>query len=347
MTALEPLRCGVVGVGMIGREHARILAALPEAEVVACCDVDPAAREAIPEDASFTTELDELLAAPGLEAVFVCVPQHLHREVVLAALEHDVAVFCEKPMAHTVEDADAMIAAAEARRRTLVIGHTLRFDPGYVDAAEAVARGDVGEPVSLSGRGCAPDWEGRIISGRTTVPQEMMIHDIDVVQWLAGPVTRVFAEACTRRIVGPGPDSAVATLRFASGAVGSLDHNWIAPSEAGLRSDHQLAVYGTEGALFFDSREKPLLIYGRQGLERPNAAYYGYPRGVPYGAVPTEDRHFVRHVRDAAPWPITLAEARSALACAKAIEQSIETGLPVDLPAPDQPSTPQEGRRPA
>ena len=289
---------------------------------MACCDVDPDARGATPEGVPFTADLDELLATPGLEAVHVCVPQHLHADVVVAALDRGVAVFCEKPMAHALADADRMIAAAERTGGTLVIGHTLRFDPGYVAVAEAVAAGTIGEPVSLSARWCAPDYEGRIISGRTTVPQEMMIHDLDVMQWLAGPIVRVHAEAYLPQVVGPGPDSAVATVRFAGGAIGSLDHNWIAPSGSGMRSDHQLAVYGTDGALFVNNQDSPLRIYGEGTLRRPDPGYYTYPLGIPYGSVPTEDRHFVRHVRHGEPWPITLAEARSALACAMAVERS-------------------------
>ena len=133
-----------------------------------------------------------------------------------------LAVFCEKPMAHSVEDADAMAACAGEHGALLAIGHTLRFDPGYIGVSERVAADEIGAIVHMAARWVAPQYEGRIISGRTTVPQEMMIHDIDIMRWLAGPVTRVYAEASPLPVTGPGPDAAVATLTFASGAVAML-----------------------------------------------------------------------------------------------------------------------------
>jgi predicted dehydrogenase len=327
----SPIACAVVGVGMIGREHAKILATLPEFDLVACCDTDESARAGVPGGVAFHADLDDLLDTEGLEAVFVCVPQHLHRAVTEPALRRGLAVFCEKPMAHSLEDADAMIRAAADSGAPLAIGHTLRFDPGYISVHDSVAADEIGTIAHMAARWVAPQFEGRIISGRTTVPQEMMIHDIDIMRWLAGPVMRVYAEASPLQVVGPGPDAAVATLTFTSGAVAVLDHSWIGPDEAGLRGDHQLSVFGTHGALFVDSRSTPVSVYGRHGHKMPNLTYYSHPVGVPYGALPTEDRCFARCVRTGEEWPVTLADARAALECAVAIEQSIATGLPVKI----------------
>jgi predicted dehydrogenase len=328
---MEPLRCAIVGVGMIGRQHARILAALPEAELVVCCDVDAERAADVPEGVRFTTSVEETLEWVGLEAVVVCVPQHLHRAIVEPALAAGLAVLCEKPIAHSLADADAMIRAADAEPGPLVIGHTLRFEADYVAASAAVAAGEVGDVVSLAARWHAPDYEGRVISGRATVPQEMMIHDLDVVEWLAGPIERVYAEASPIEVVGPGPDAVVATLRLCSGAVAAFDHGWIAPAEKGLGSEHRLAVFGTSGALFVESRDTPLTIYGARGFARVNTRYYPSAGPVPAGALATEDRHFVRTVREGTAWPISLVEGRRALASAIAIERSLASGGPVDV----------------
>jgi predicted dehydrogenase len=315
---------------MIGSEHARILNALPETSLVACCDIDPAARANSPGGVFFTTEVEEALAIEQLEAVFVCVPQHLHRVIVEQALQRRLAVFCEKPIASRLEDADAMIRLAAEHESLLVIGHTLRFDPGYIAVHTAVQAGEIGDLVEVAARWVAPSHEGRTISGRTTVPQEMMIHDIDVLRWLAGPIERVYAEASPLQVVGTGPDVAVATLRFRSGAVGVLDHSWIGPDH--LPSDHQLSVFGTAGALFCNSQQTPVTIHSRVGLVRPNTTYYSHPNGVPYGALPSEDRFFARCVREREDWPISLNDARAALECALAIESSAGTGQAVSLP---------------
>jgi predicted dehydrogenase len=328
---MNPVRCAVVGVGMIGTEHAAILAASAEAELVACCDTDPARQEAVPPGVAFETDLEATLASPGLEAVFVCTPQHLHRPVVERALAAGLAVFCEKPIAASLADADAMIRAASASAGPLVIGHTLRFSPEYIAVHDAVSNGEIGTIVHMAARWNAPDFEGRIISGRTTIPQEMMIHDIDVMRWLAGDVDRVYAEASTHPVVGPGPDAMVATLRFRSGAIAVLDHNWIMASGSGLESDHRLAVFGSAGSAFVENRDTPAVVYGSGGARQLHTTYRSQPNGIPFGALPTEDRYFLRSVRDGRPWPISLAAARAALACAVALDESASRGQPVPV----------------
>jgi predicted dehydrogenase len=326
-----PVRCAVIGVGMVGSVHAAILQACAEAELVACCDTDPARSGAAPGGASFSTDLGTTLETPGLEAVFVCTPQHLHRPIVEQALARGLTVFCEKPMASTLEDADAMIRAAEAAPGALVIGHTLRFSPDYLAVQEAVSNGEVGTVVHMAARWNAPDFEGRVISGRTTVPQEMMIHDIDIMRWLAGDVERVYAEPYLPPVTGPGPDAMVATLRFRSGAVGVLDHNWIMPAASGLESDHRLAVFGSAGSAFVENRDTPAVVFGAGVPSLKRTTYHSDPAGIPYGAMPTEDRYFLSSVRDGRPWPIGLADARAAVACALALDESAKVGKPVTI----------------
>ena len=328
---MNPVRCAVIGVGMVGSDHAHILASCAEADLAACCDTDPSRQESVPDGVEFLTGLDATLATPGLEAVFVCTPQHLHRQIVEPALTRGLAVFCEKPMASTLEDADAMIRAAEASSGVLVIGHTLRFSPDYLAIHEAVSGGEIGTVVHMAARWNAPDFEGRIISGRTTVPQEMMIHDIDIMRWLAGDVERVYAEPYTSPVTGPGPDAMIATLRFRSGAIGVLDHNWIMPAASGLESDHRLAVFGSGGSAFAEFRDAPAVVFGAGSPNLKRTTYYARPTGIPYGAMPTEDRYFLTSVRDGRPWPISLADARAAVACALALDESARTGEPVTV----------------
>jgi predicted dehydrogenase len=328
---MEPVRCAVIGIGMIGREHASLLAGCTEAELVACCDPDAVAREATPLGVTVYADLAPTLDVEGLEAVFVCTPQALHRPVVVEALSRGLAVFCEKPIASTMQDADAMISAARATGRLLAIGHTLRFHPDYIALHDMVSGGAIGRVVHMAARWNAPDFEGRIISGRTTVPQEMMIHDIDVMRWLAGDVERVYAEGLAMPVVGPGPDAVVGTLRFRSGAIGVLDHNWIMASATGFESDHRLAVFGTDGSAFIDAREPPVVVYTKERPRLVRTSYYSSPRSVPNGALAAEDRYFLRMVRYGGDWPITLSDARAALACALALDDSVQSGAPVAI----------------
>lgn len=328
---MKPVKVALFGIGMIGREHARILEANPGAQLVTVCDTDPEAVQHVPKGVEFTTDLDAALDTPSLEAVWVCTPQEFHLPVVEAALDRGLAVLCEKPIAASIEDADAMIAAAARNPGPLAIAHTLRFDPNYIAVHEAVAAGELGEIVHIAARWNAPDYEGRIISGRTTVPAEMAIHDLDIMRWLAGDIERIYAEAAGMEVVGPGPDAAVGTVRFVSGAVGALDHNWIMPADTGVKSDHRLAVFGSRGSAYVELRETPAVIFTENDTRYLNTAYYSYPNGIPFGALPTEDAYFLAMVRDGRPWPLSLEDAKAALVAATAMERSIATGRPVNI----------------
>lgn len=334
---MRTLRCVVVGNGMIGKVHARILAANSGVELVAVCDTDPGASQ-VPTGVRFTTSLDDALAEPDLDAVWVCTPQHLHRVVVEAALERGLAVFCEKPMAASLEDADRMIELAKAAAGPLVIGHTLRFDPDYVAVKDAVASGSIGQVAHLAARWNAPDYEGRVISGRTTVPLEMMIHDLDVMRWIVGDIEAVFGMACEFGVTGPGPDAAVASIKFRSGAVGALDHNWIMPASTGAKSDHRLALFGSKGTAYVESRETPVAIFAEDNVSYLKHSYLSYPNGIPFGALPAEDEYFLAMLRDGRPWPLSLEDARAALVAALAIDRSIREGRQVRIDEFDEES---------
>lgn len=321
-----PLRCAVIGHGMIGAEHARVLHGLPSAELAVVCDVRAAVASAVPRGARFTTELLSALDEPGLEAVWVCTPQHLHRPVAEAALARGLAVFCEKPLAASLADADAIIAAAQGA--TLAVGHMLRFDLDYLAVKERVGRGELGTPVQLAARRNCPDYEGRVLSGRTSVPLELAVHDLDIFAWMAGPIEAVYAEPSPIRVVGPGPDAVVGTVRFASGAVGTLEHNWVLPAATGYAFDQRFALFGTEGTAYVEGTTAQIFA----AAPALSTAKHGPAvHGLPFGLLAAEDQAFAALVRDGHPWPLTLSDARRALVAVLAMERSMTEGRRVRL----------------
>jgi predicted dehydrogenase len=328
---MEPVRVALIGVGMIGASHALVLDASPIADLAVACDPDPAAAGRLPPRTRLVTEVGDALATPGLEAVFICTPQATHRAIAAQALAAGLAVFCEKPIAHDLADADAMIATAHAADGLLAIGHTLRFDPDYLAIHDAVADGEIGTVVSIAARRNVPDFEGRIIAGRTTLPIEVLVHDLDVLRWLAGDIARVYGEASRQGVLGAGlVDAVVATVRMASGAIATLESNWIMPSETGMQSDFRLTVTGSHGSASAEYARSPVTIFGARP-RFPLGGWLADVHGAHVGVLRTEDEHFLQCVRTGARWPVSLADARSALAAALALDESIATGQPVDL----------------
>lgn len=333
---MEPVRCAIVGVGMMGAEHAAILARSPAAELVVACDTDPAVAGTLPPGVPLVADLDSALAVPGLEAVVIATPQAHHRTAVSAALARGLAVLCEKPVAHTLADADAIVALGSRTGAYLVVGHMYRFDPRYAAIAAAVHAGELGPAVQLTARGNVPDYEGRVLAGRTTLANENGVHVFDLFQWLAGPIVRVYGEASATGVLGPGLiDSIAVTVRFRSGAVGTYATSWTMPSALGYASDHVFSFQGATGLAWIDARQPETGIVGPGVTRFPGTLAYRDPGGVPYGLYRTELEAFLAGVRDPArrAWPVSLAEARSALAVALAADRSMREGRPMEVEA--------------
>ena len=208
----------------------------------------------------------------------------------------------------------------------------MRFEPDYVALAGSVQEGEIGDPVSLSARRNVPAFEGRLLAHRTTLPVEVGVHDIDLLRWLAGDIVRVQAMPASTASLGEGAvDAVVATLRFASGAVGLVEFNWVMSRRSGLAGDYRLAVFGTRGAGYVEMRDPVTRVYSleeNRWLRTHGAFDVG---GTVAGSVSIEDRHFLGWVRGIREWPVSLEDARAALEAALALDESARTGQPVDV----------------
>jgi predicted dehydrogenase len=208
----ERVRVAVVGVGDFGRNHARVYAGLEEAELVGVFDTDRAKAEAVATEFG-TVALDSLEAvAARAQAASVAVPTVEHARVGVALVERGLDVLVEKPMARTLAEADQLIEAAGRGGRILQVGHVERFNPAVVAAAGIVERPLFFEVHRLG-----------VFSARSLdvdVVYDVMIHDLDILLALAGPVTEVKAVGIP--VVTDKVDIAHARLEFATGAVANV-----------------------------------------------------------------------------------------------------------------------------
>ena len=190
----------LLGTGFMGATHAECYAALG-AEVRVVCGLEEERVRALAErlGAEATTDWEAAVATPGVDAVDVCLPTPLHRPVAERALAAGRHVLLEKPIALTLEDADALGAAAAASGCVLMVGHVLRFVPEVAELRRVLASGELGRPLAASAirLSAPPDWNDWMLdperSGGTLV--DLAIHDFDVLGALLGPVRRVHASA--------------------------------------------------------------------------------------------------------------------------------------------------------
>jgi predicted dehydrogenase len=209
----DALRVAVIGVGHLGRHHARILAALEGVQLVAVVDRIPerAAEIAAANNTQALTDSGELF--DRVDAVTVAVPTELHAEIAIPLLERGVSVLVEKPMARSLDEADAIIAAAAKSGATLAVGHTERYNPAVATVLPLVTSPRFIEVHRL---GVFPDRSLDI-----DVVFDLMIHDLDIIIALVrSEVTSV--EAVGVPVLTPKYDIANARLRFASGCIANV-----------------------------------------------------------------------------------------------------------------------------
>jgi predicted dehydrogenase len=213
-----PLRTAVIGVGSLGRQHARIhatLAAEGLSKFASVCDLDEkVAREVSSERGTeWTTDWHDLI--DKVDAVSLAVPTESHCDIACELLNRGIHVLVEKPISRTLEEADRMIAAAEAGKAVLQVGHLERFNPAMV-ALRPHVRKPVYFEIHRVGAFTARSLDIDVVL-------DLMIHDLDIVQWLVGeevPVTDIRAVGIA--ILTNKVDAANARLEFASGAVANI-----------------------------------------------------------------------------------------------------------------------------
>ena len=333
---------GLVGAGAIGAFHGESLAwRVPGARLAGVADPAPGAAEGLAARlgcARATTDPTELLADPSVQAVVIAAPARFHADLVEAAAGAGKAVFCEKPMALTLADADRAVAAAEAAGVPLQIGFNRRFDAGFRAAHDLVAAGRVGTPQllrSLTRDPGIPD-PGRVPPSGIFL--ETLIHDFDTLRHLNPGAEPVEVYAVTDALAYPDykdqglQDTAVVVIRFDNGAMATAEASFNAVYGYDVRGE----VFGSAGMVTAgDPRRTTMAHYGAEGVAADT-----WRRNIDlfHDAYTAELAAFVDCARTGATPDPTGRDARAALAIALAAIRSAETGGPVRLAEVDKPS---------
>ncbi|RDV05115.1 Gfo/Idh/MocA family protein [Undibacter mobilis] len=223
---LRPLRVGVVGVGVMGSNHARVLAGLPGAELAGVADPDAKQAEFVARALNCAAVPDiEGLLGLGVDAITIAAPTHLHREVALAAIARGVHVLVEKPIASTVEEGREIIDAARHAGVTLMVGHVERFNPA-VEAIKDAIRGEDILSIAITRVGPFPPRMSNV-----GVVIDLAVHDIDLIRWFTdSDIIEVQPQLSSA--VAEREDIALLQFRTASGVLAHINTNWLTPFKA-------------------------------------------------------------------------------------------------------------------
>ena len=330
----------VLGLGRMGRLYARLLAHVAQnghaARLAGVADPDPLALAAVQAELRAPLGMPDpyaLLARPEVEAVVVATPTRTHAELVIAAAGLGKSILCEKPLALSPAETRAALDAVERASVPLQVGFMRRFDPPYARAKALLDSGRIGRPLTFKAVGrdpfCPPAaYADPASSGGLLM--DMAIHDFDLARWLmTSEVERVSAEGallvCDElRQVGD-VDSALVTLRFASGALGSVEVSRTAAYAYDIRTE----VLGSEGVVLVGAEAlggQMVVTRGRAPVDR--ASFLLERFGDAYRA---QLEQFLLCIRQGQPPAVTGRDALAAATIAWAATRALHTGRAVDL----------------
>jgi len=299
------VKVGVVGVGAMGRHHARVYAELPDCELVGVHDIDAGRAAAVADKFGATAydELDALLEA--VDAVTVAVPTPLHHEIGLRCLRAGCDALIEKPLAPSLEEADALIAAATADGRILQVGHIERYNPAVAAMTERVTRPGFIEVDRLGS--LAPR------SLETDVVLDLMIHDIDIVHTLVDDDEVIEVRAVGVPILTDAIDFANARLEFSGGCIANLT-----ASRVSVNRIRKVRVFQPEAYLSVDYTAQTVDHYRLLRTE-------GKPSGIDVDQIDASgDEPLHRQLND---FVESCRERREPLANGRAARRALDTAL--------------------
>jgi predicted dehydrogenase len=330
---MADLRVGLIGLGMMGRHHARVVRELHGVQLVAVADAfgDP---HGVAGNLSLCGSVDELISQ-GIDMAVCAVPTGLHEEVGLALAAAGVHTMVEKPIASTIEGGVKLADAFEDAGLVGAVGHIERFNPALQSLRARIENGDLGDVYQVATRRQGP-FPSRIAD--VGVVKDLGTHDIDLTAWLArSPYKSVSARTSTRS-GRPHEDMVTASCQLENGVITSHLVNWLSPMKERLT-----VVTGEKGAFVADTLTADLTFYENGTVNTEWEAVSNF-RGVSEGNItrlaltkrePLKAEHeaFRDAVRGERNDVVTMREGLNTLRVAEAMIESARVGQMVDVTA--------------
>ncbi|WP_028279456.1 Gfo/Idh/MocA family oxidoreductase [Arthrobacter sp. H5] len=327
------LRVGLIGLGMMGRHHARVIREVDGLELVAVADAygDP---HGVAGDLPVCGGVEELISQ-GIDMAVCAVPTGLHEEVGLALAAAGVHTMVEKPIASTIDGGERMVEAFEAGGLVGAVGHIERFNPALQSLRSRIESGDLGDVYQIATRRQGP-FPARIAD--VGVVKDLGTHDIDLTSWLAqSRYTSVSARTSTRS-GRPHEDMVTASCQLESGVITSHLVNWLSPMKERLT-----VVTGEKGAFVADTLTADLTFYENGTFTTEWEAVSNF-RGVSEGNITrlaltkreplrVEHEAFRDAVLGTADNVVSMRDGLNTLRVAESIIESARTGTTLNLPA--------------
>lgn len=335
------LGVGIIGAGLMGQSHAASAVGDPRVRLQGVAGLPRETATALAERYAIPHATDDyrrILEDPEIDLVTVATPDHLHREICLAALESGKHVFVEKPLTTSLAEADELVAVAAGKQTTLMVSFNHRWIPAYARAHREIAQGAIGRPRMAYAR-----KNDRIFvptemlswADRTTSAWFLSSHDVDLVTWFMGERPRtVYANAVSGVLQARGvdtPDAIQAQVTFEGGGVATFESCWIYPNTFPTMTDSYIEIIGERGVIHLPRVDDQLHVTTEEAYQYPRLSVGDDIHGQRAGAVTAALQHMVTCVlRDEEPL-INLESSRDVIAVLDALHRSLETHVVEDV----------------
>ena len=254
---MKKFNAAVIGVGSMGKNHARVYSSIKDAELVAICDVNDESKKIADEfNTKYYKNYKEMLSEEKLDAVSICVPTKLHKDIALDVIKSRINVLVEKPIAATTQEAREIIDAARRNNVKLMIGHIEQFNPVVAELKKRIQRNELGRIMQVHCQRLSL-FPLRIIDVGVII--DLAIHEIYVLKYLIdSKIKRVYAETA-QRFHSSHEDLLIGTIRFDNDVLGVISSNWLTPKKV-----RQIKVTGERGMFFADYLAQELYFYEKE-----------------------------------------------------------------------------------
>ncbi len=321
------IRVAVIGVGMMGRNHARVYSELPEVELAAVVDANPDLAEQVGclFHVPAYSDVQQMLDATHPDAVSVVVPTYLHYPVAKQVIENGCHVLVEKPIAVSLEDAQALIQVAEKFQRVLTVGHIERYNPAIIELKRRLEAGELGKIFQIHARRLGPS-PTRIQD--VGVALDLAPHDLDIMRYLVGHEAQYVFAHTKREMHSSQEDLFVGIVGFEDQTIGLLEINWLTPTKI-----RELYITGAYGMFKVNYITQDLFFYQNAEVNGNGWPVMNLLRGVGEGTTTqfvikkkeplrVELESFVERVKGS---PVNLVEGKDAFAALEMVSGFMES----------------------
>jgi len=321
------MKAAVIGVGNMGQHHARNYSEISGIDLVAIADLDPKIGETLAKrfNCKYYQDYKELLEKEELDMVTIAVPTKLHKKVALDCIQKGINILIEKPIAATVSEAKEVVAAAKAKNVKFTVGHIERFNPAVLKLKEMIAKGKLGEIVSINNYRLSP-MPAQIKDANVVI--DIGVHDIDLMNWIYGKLPTQIMATGGNAINQAQQDYAEIFLKYGQSA-GVVKANWITPAKI-----RRMIVCGTKAYVELNFITQELDLYESEYSMESNdfgefVIKFGQPKDKKtikvenFEPIKAEIKSFAKAIKENTCPAVTAREAIDALDIACKVDRMI------------------------